>query len=169
MDELIELAQYIGGAAAGYFTLLTAGSLIQMRSEHVHSQERLEEIVIEEAEALGLKPGRIIATLYEADGSKTNPDEGDDKKIISSRTQVIGFNLETERWFPFEDIDDKVIIPVTLLDIKKDKNGAHRGTVRHELYHAAKHFPLGTGIRRLEWFYKEPAAVLYAISGKVTV
>jgi len=155
---MIELAKYIGGAVAGYFGPLIAGSILELNSERIHSKEQLEKIVKEEAEALNL-PYTIVPFLYEAE----------DKTIPGSRVKMFGFNLDTDKWLDFEEVDNDRIIPLVKLDIKKFKNGARRGTVRHELYHIAKHFPLGTGIKRLEWFYKEPAAVFYAITGKITV
>jgi hypothetical protein len=159
MDELIELVKYISGAAAVYFGLLTTGSLLEIRSERIHSEEQLEKIVKEEAEILDLNPDRIIPTLYEAD----------DNKIKGSRSRMIGFNLEKEEWTDFEAVDNSIIVPMGILDIKKFKNGARRGHVRHELYHLKTHFPVGKGLKKLEWFYKEPAAILYAITGISTI
>ena len=40
MEEMIELAKYIGGAVAGYFGPLIAGSILELNSERIHSKEQ---------------------------------------------------------------------------------------------------------------------------------
>ena len=141
--EILDLLSYTVSGVLGYAVALTAAGVVQdLSSEPITSQEHLEEVVREEAAKLGLDSRLIVPTFY-AQGSK----------IRASRASSRYYMEFEGRQFSFHDLDLKAGF------------GGRRNTVRHELYHIAKHVDATRRGVVKYFFYEEPTAILYALLG----
>ena len=94
-----------------------------------------------------------------------------DKRLVVAKFYAVGdkdySTIRGARCY-IEDFDfEEHTIPIKVVEIKEGW-GARRGAVRHELYHLHKHMPLRKNpvAKFLRgFFYEEPTATLYAITG----
>ena len=147
MSEILQtIAAYAGIALGSYTALMIGAQLIgSLASEKIKSQEHLDKIVEEEAKKLDMDPSLVVGIFYSSD----------DKRILGARCYEEDFDFEEHT------------IPMKVVEIQQGWD-ASRGTVKHELYHLKKHFPLpeNKALRFLRaFFYEEPTATLYSITG----
>lgn len=161
--KISDIPEYIGIAAASYFGLLTLGSIIENVSQRIKSEEELKTIATEEAHKLNINTYNLVTNLYKKGTSEYD-------NLLGARCLIAGFNRLTEEFVSGSEINKNPDVrPIKLLDLKEGW-GANRGAIKHELYHFKKHFPRRRGLlQKLKWFYQEPAAVFYALTGKETL
>ena len=147
MNEIIENILLCTGIAVGGYTALLAGAqlLESFTSEKIKSQEQLDAIVDEEADKLGLDKRLVVGNFYARDDKNYNT-------LYGARCYVDNFDFEIHT------------IPMKVVEIKEGW-GARRGVVRHELYHLLNHLPRKKKSFLKSFFYEEPTATLYAITG----
>lgn len=150
MNEILEnLPTYIGIALGSYTALLVGAHTVQdLASEKITSQEQLDEIVEEESKKLRMNSGLVDGKFYAVGDKKYN-------RIRGARCYQEDFEVEGR---------------TLLFKVVEIKEGwvARRGAVRHELYHLHRHMslrknPVAKFLR--VFFYEEPTAILYAITG----
>src|SRR3989338_6920563 len=91
MSEVSEVASIIGIVLGGYTTLLIGAQTISsLLSEKIQSQEKLERVVDEEADKLGLDKRLIVAKYY------SSKDENYDS-ISGARCYIEQFEFESYR------------------------------------------------------------------------
>lgn len=147
MSEILQTIATYAVTAIGSYTALMIGAQLteSLASEKIESQEQLDKIVEEEAKKLDIDPRLVVGRFY----------SNDDRRIRGARCYIDDFDFEERT------------IPMKVVEIKQGW-GARRGAVRHELYHLKNHFPLpkNKALRFLRgFFYEEPTATLYAITG----
>jgi len=147
MNELLEnLATYTGIALGSYTALLLGAQAVgDLVSEKIKSQEQLDKIVDEESDKLSLDKRLVVAKFY-AVGDK------DYSTIRGARCYIEDFDFEEHT------------IPIKVVEIKEGW-GARRKAVRHELYHLKKHLPRKRKSFIKSFFYEEPTATLYSLTG----
>ncbi len=147
MNEILEnLATYTGIALGSYTALLAGAQAVEdLASEKIRTQEQLDKIVDEEADKLGLNKRVVVAKFYTVGDKRYHT-------IRGARSYVEDFNFEEHT------------IPIKVVEIKEGW-GARRGAVRHELYHLKKHLPRKRKSFLKSFFYEEPTATLYALTG----
>lgn len=160
MEYLQDIAICGSLAIGGYFASLAGLGLVQnFISERIESEEELERVVHEESEKLGINPKSIIANFISKEGE-------DYQRIRGARATVKGYDIVKDEIVSSSEIDNENVMGIGIMDIKEGW-GANRGAVRHELYHIKNHLPLSDKrfVRLLKWFYQEPAAEIYAVTG----
>jgi hypothetical protein len=158
--EALDLAKYAGYALGAYTALLFGAELVQDAiSRRIHSQEELEIVVKEEAEQLGMNANSIISSFYRKENPKYN-------SIWGARCSKDYYYPEKDEFVSLDEVDKDKTIELNIIELREGC-GATRGTVRHELYHLFKHLPRESSSRNLlkEFFYEEPTAVLYSLTG----
>jgi len=147
MSEVLEnIAMYTGAIIGGYSFLLLGAQVVQdLSSEKITSQEHLDRVVNEEADNLGLDKRTLVAKFYDRAS-------GEYDKILGARCFIEDFDFEEHT------------IPIKVVEIKEGW-GARRRAVRHELYHLSKHLPRKKKSLIKSFFYEEPSATLYSLTG----
>ena len=143
---------YLGG-------LVGFGIAENFCSEKIKSKEDLERITSEEAKKLDLDQSNLFPVFIQM-YSKGH------KLLSSNRASVRGYDKKKHRLVPYGEVDEQNIFPIQVIEIKEGF-GSSRGMVRHELYHLKKHLSGAKSkfFNRLKWFYEEPAATIYAVTG----
>ena len=137
----------VGIVALPYTALLAGAQLYQdFGSEKIMSQKHLDEVIDEEAECLEMRRSPIVGQFYSANDDDYNT-------IHGARSFIKDVEVEGQ------------MMPLQVLEIKEGY-GARRGTVRHELYHLKNHLPREKESVLKEFFYEEPTATIYALTGK---
>ncbi|MBI2112222.1 hypothetical protein HYT52_01675 [Candidatus Woesearchaeota archaeon] len=146
MNEILKSIAVWGGSIFGIYTLFLAfAQSFELFSERIRSEHDLKRIVNEEADKLGMSTRDIVDIFYEKNHKNY-------KKIRGARC-----HLDTDE---FEGSK----LPIKVIEIKEGY-GATRAVVRHELYHLYKHLPRKKNIPLMNFFYEEPTATLYALTG----
>jgi hypothetical protein len=163
MSEVIDtVAKCVGYGFAGYFSLLTIGSLVQtFGSKKIRSSKDLERVAKDVAEELDLDTHNLVTLFYE----KGHP-KHDEIRRSGSRSRLSGLDTRKRKLMPYGDVDGERVVELQVLETAEGW-GAREGMVRHAAYHLKHHLPRSSNslVRQLKWGYQEPAAVLYAISG----
>ena len=160
--DLIDIAKYSAYAMAGYTTLLFGAEAVQdLLTERIHTEEQLERVVREEANKLELKTDNIISILHKKC-------EKSYKTLYGPRSSLFGYDKVNDKVVPVEQVDGSKVLEVYAVELKEGFM-ARRGTVRHELYHIKKHLKSISDSRIYNFlrafFYEEPTATLYALTG----
>ncbi|MBI4016462.1 MAG: hypothetical protein HY363_02095 [Candidatus Aenigmarchaeota archaeon] len=152
MDELVTTcAAYPLYVLTGYVGILTAADAVAIfAGKKITSQEQLESVVEEEAAKLKLDGKRLLAVY--------NP-------RVTAQAHIEGYDTARDVFVPAEQINHKTIVEFKILELGKFRST--RATVRHELYHLARHFGKirkGLSGKLVYFFYQEPTAILYSLT-----